>query len=108
VGEEGEAVRCLRYDFPIASHIHPTSTDSSSHAEPATATVLGQVSNCNLEDFQKAIASADGAQQEFWESTTFAQRGAMLRKWYNLIMDNAEDSKDMLWVSAMANANPSF
>ena len=59
--------------------------------EPSTATVLGQVSSCALEDFQKAIVSADAAQKEFWTNTTAAQRGGMLRRWYDLIMANVDD-----------------
>ncbi|KAE9993151.1 hypothetical protein EG327_006330 [Venturia inaequalis] len=59
--------------------------------EPSTDTVLGQVSNCDLADFKKAIASAEKAQGEFYESTTALQRGALLRKWFDLIMANQDD-----------------
>ncbi|KAJ8116191.1 hypothetical protein OPT61_g2340 [Boeremia exigua] len=44
--------------------------------EPSTATVLGKVSNCGLEDFQKAIASAETAGAEFYCSTTAHQKSA--------------------------------
>jgi len=53
--------------------------------------VLGKVSNCELDDFKKAIASAEKAQQDFFFGTTAPQRGAILRKWYELIMANHED-----------------
>ncbi|KAF2395780.1 aldehyde dehydrogenase [Trichodelitschia bisporula] len=59
--------------------------------EPSTATVLGRVSNCELADFKAAISSAEKAQTEFWESTTAAQRGAILRKWNDLILANTDD-----------------
>ncbi|KAH8897947.1 aldehyde dehydrogenase [Thozetella sp. PMI_491] len=59
--------------------------------EPSTATVLGQVANCNLDDFKKAIDSANEAQSTFFESTTGASRGAMLRKWYDLVVANKDD-----------------
>ncbi|KAI1312473.1 aldehyde dehydrogenase [Xylaria venustula] len=59
--------------------------------EPATATVLGQVADCELDDFQKAIQSAHDEQPKFYNNTTGASRGAMLKKWYELIMANAED-----------------
>ncbi|KAI0424192.1 Aldehyde/histidinol dehydrogenase [Xylaria sp. FL1042] len=59
--------------------------------EPATATVLGQVADCGLDDFQKAIQSAYDEQPKFYANTTGAGRGAMLKKWYDLIMANAED-----------------
>ena len=53
--------------------------------------MLGKVSNCELDDFKKAIASAEKAQQDFFFGTTAPQRGAILRKWYELIMANHED-----------------
>jgi succinate-semialdehyde dehydrogenase/glutarate-semialdehyde dehydrogenase len=53
--------------------------------------VLGKVSGCDLDDFKKAIASAEKAQPEFFFGTTAAQRGAILRKWFELIMANHED-----------------
>lgn len=65
--------------------------------EPSTDTVLGTVSNCELADFKKAIVSAEKAQEEFYESTTATQRGALLRKWFNLIMANQDDRKASLF-----------
>ncbi|KAF2671095.1 aldehyde dehydrogenase [Microthyrium microscopicum] len=59
--------------------------------EPSTGTVLGKVSNCDLADFQAAIKSAELAQADFWENTTASQRGGLLRKWYDLIIANADD-----------------
>ncbi|KAJ2895177.1 hypothetical protein MKZ38_006842 [Zalerion maritima] len=64
--------------------------------EPATATVLGKVSDCNLDDFKKAIDSANVAQPKFFASTTGAQRGAMLRKWHDLMMANKDDLTKIL------------
>ncbi|CAH0043515.1 unnamed protein product [Clonostachys solani] len=59
--------------------------------EPSTATVLGNVANCNLDDFQKAIKSAEIAQQEYYENTSASQRGVLLRKWYDLVIANQDD-----------------
>ncbi|GKU05306.1 unnamed protein product [Fusarium langsethiae] len=64
--------------------------------EPSTATVLGQVANCALEDFQTAIKSADAAQTKYFDSTTGASRGALLRKWYDLVLANQEDLAKIL------------
>ncbi|KAF7546012.1 hypothetical protein G7Z17_g8737 [Cylindrodendrum hubeiense] len=64
--------------------------------EPSTATVLGQVSNCVLEDFQTAIKSAEVAQIKFWESTTGTSRGALLKKWYELVIANKDDLAKIL------------
>ena len=73
--------------------------------EPSTATVLGKVANCELEDFKKAIGSAAKAQEEYYFSTTAAQRGAALRKWYELIMANQDDSmsRDNIFRTAEPN-----
>ncbi|KAI0905176.1 aldehyde dehydrogenase [Ustulina deusta] len=59
--------------------------------EPSSATVLGQVADCGLDDFRKAIQSAYDEQPKFYENTTAASRGAMLRKWNDLIIANADD-----------------
>ncbi|OBU00398.1 hypothetical protein VE01_01388 [Pseudogymnoascus verrucosus] len=64
--------------------------------EPSSVAVLGQVSDCNLEDFQKAVQSANEAQRNFYESTTGTARGALLRKWNNLILENQDDLATIL------------
>ncbi|EPE08048.1 succinate-semialdehyde dehydrogenase i [Ophiostoma piceae UAMH 11346] len=53
--------------------------------------VLGQVSDCTLDDFKAAIASADKAQKSFFASTTGTSRGVLLRKWNDLILENLDD-----------------
>jgi succinate-semialdehyde dehydrogenase/glutarate-semialdehyde dehydrogenase len=57
--------------------------------------VLGKVASCDLDDFKKAIASAEKAQQEYFFGTTAAQRGVILRKWFELIMANHEDREPL-------------
>ncbi|KAH7371116.1 Aldehyde/histidinol dehydrogenase [Pyrenochaeta sp. MPI-SDFR-AT-0127] len=59
--------------------------------EPSTETVLGRVSDTDLSDFRTAIASAEVAQDQFFRSTTAAQRGQLLKKWYELIIANQDD-----------------
>ncbi|EQB44925.1 succinate-semialdehyde dehydrogenase [Colletotrichum gloeosporioides Cg-14] len=59
--------------------------------EPASGTKLGQVADCDLEDFRNAIESAHQAQAAFFEGTTGTSRGALLRRWYDLILANQED-----------------
>ncbi|KAH7109897.1 Aldehyde/histidinol dehydrogenase [Dendryphion nanum] len=59
--------------------------------EPSTGTILGKVANAELDDFRKAIASAELAQEEFYQSTTAAQRGGILKKWHELITTNEDD-----------------
>lgn len=75
-------------------------------AEPSTATILGTVSNCELDDFKKAIASAEVAGEEFYRSTTAHQKGALLRKWYELISANENDSKSQsAWEIGVSDNN---
>ncbi|KAI6777755.1 aldehyde dehydrogenase [Emericellopsis cladophorae] len=64
--------------------------------EPSTGTVMGQVANCDRLDFQTAIQSASTAQTRFWESSTGASRGAILRRWYELILSNSDDIATIL------------
>ncbi|KAK7222738.1 hypothetical protein V2G26_010741 [Clonostachys chloroleuca] len=59
--------------------------------EPSTSTVLGRVANCNREDIQKAVESAAKAQPTYFRNTTGKSRGALLRKWHDLIMASTED-----------------
>lgn len=61
--------------------------------EPSTATVFGQVADCTVEDFRKAIETAHAAQIRYFDETTAAQRGAFLRRWYETIMANVDDRK---------------
>ncbi|KAH8691366.1 Aldehyde/histidinol dehydrogenase [Talaromyces proteolyticus] len=64
--------------------------------EPSTGTSLGQVADCDLEDFKNAISSANKAQPSYFANTTGASRGALLRKWYDLIMENKNDIATIL------------
>lgn len=61
------------------------------YVEPSSATELGRVADCTLDDFHAAIESAHAAQQRFADSTIGTQRGAFLRRWHDLIMQNAND-----------------
>lgn len=53
---------------------------------------MGKVADCSLDDFRTAIESAYEAQPKYFASTTATTRGALLRKWHELIMANQEDS----------------
>nr|XP_036576672.1 succinate-semialdehyde dehydrogenase [Colletotrichum truncatum]KAF6783447.1 succinate-semialdehyde dehydrogenase [Colletotrichum truncatum] len=64
--------------------------------EPSTSTSLGQVADCDVKDFKKAIDSANKAQIAFFNNTTGTSRGALLRKWYDLILVNQEDIATIL------------
>jgi len=57
---------------------------------PATGAALVQVSNCDPADTQQAIAAAKAALVG-WRTQTAKERAAILRRWFNLIMDAQED-----------------
>jgi len=57
---------------------------------PATDAVLGTVPNCGTKETRKAIQSANKAWPK-WKAMTAKQRGVILRKWYELMMENQAD-----------------
>ncbi|WP_319532413.1 NAD-dependent succinate-semialdehyde dehydrogenase [uncultured Cohaesibacter sp.] len=57
---------------------------------PATGELITKVSDCALEDIKEAIDTAYVAQKE-WAKKTGKERGAILRKWYELMVENADD-----------------
>lgn len=59
--------------------------------EPSTGEVLGQCADLGLPEFKEAIDAAAVGFRAFNKSTTAKQRGSMLRKWYDLIIENADD-----------------
>ncbi|KAK1625542.1 aldehyde dehydrogenase domain-containing protein [Colletotrichum phormii] len=59
--------------------------------EPSSATVLQECANLSRQDFIGAIESAKKGSAKFHESTTAKERGALLRKWSDLVIANADD-----------------
>jgi len=59
--------------------------------EPASAEVLGHVADMSRDDFVRAIKIADKGFRMYSTSTTFAERGAHLRKWFDLVHENVDD-----------------
>lgn len=57
---------------------------------PATGEILTWVSDCGAPETRRAIAAAEAALPG-WRAKTAAQRGALLRRWNDLILENAED-----------------
>src|SRR5690625_4398796 len=66
--------------------------DSYELYSPGTGEVIAEIASCSPEDARRA---ADLAVSAFanWKARTAFERSAILRKWYELIMDNAEDRK---------------
>ena len=57
---------------------------------PANNEILSQVADCGATETQRAIAAADAALAD-WRSKTATIRAGILRRWHDLILENAED-----------------
>lgn len=57
---------------------------------PATGALIGAVPNCNASDAQEAIAAAKTAFEK-WKKLAGKERAKILRKWFELILENQED-----------------
>ena len=65
--------------------------------DPATGKVIGTMPEMDRADTEAAIAAAAAALPEF-QKTTGRERSRMLRKWYQLMVDNADDlAKLITW-----------
>lgn len=64
--------------------------------EPSSGNVLGQCADLGLDDCLEAIESAEHGFRTFSKSTTAKERRAILRRWYDLIMQNFEDCKSFI------------
>lgn len=97
------------YSDAMTSQIRPQLTDPSlihEHAvianawietaerfavhNPATGALIAEVSNLDTTHAQDAIAAAEGALPN-WSALTGKERAAVLRKWFDLIVANADD-----------------
>jgi succinate-semialdehyde dehydrogenase / glutarate-semialdehyde dehydrogenase len=58
--------------------------------DPATGAVIGQIAEADESDVRSAIAAAKEA-FPVWAGLTAQQRGRILRRWYDLILENADD-----------------
>jgi succinate-semialdehyde dehydrogenase/glutarate-semialdehyde dehydrogenase len=57
---------------------------------PARGDVIAEVANVSRAQVAGAIAQAEAAQKE-WAKLTGKERAAILRRWFDLMMENAED-----------------
>lgn len=57
---------------------------------PATSEVIAQVSNLGASDAEKAIAAANKAFPK-WRDKTAKERANLMRKWFDLILQNKDD-----------------
>ncbi|MEZ5507253.1 MAG: NAD-dependent succinate-semialdehyde dehydrogenase [Gammaproteobacteria bacterium] len=57
---------------------------------PATGEVVADVAKCGTAETRRAIAVAEIAQRS-WKLKTAKERSALLRRWFNLMMENQDD-----------------
>src|SRR5690606_23628634 len=57
---------------------------------PATGEVVASVAKCGTAETRRAIAAAEIAQRS-WKLKTAKERSALLRRWFNLMMENQDD-----------------
>jgi succinate-semialdehyde dehydrogenase/glutarate-semialdehyde dehydrogenase len=58
--------------------------------DPASGEVIGTVPSMNAEETRRAIEAADAALPG-WRAKTAKERSAILRRWFELIMEHADD-----------------
>ena len=81
--------------FRAQAHVDGKWVDADDKAtitvkNPATGEVLGTVPKMGAAETRRAIASADAAWPG-WRRRTAAERGAILRRWFDLILANTDD-----------------
>ena len=64
--------------------------------EPSSGEVLCNISDFSKRDFIEAIDDAYTGYQSFYANTTAKERGVVLRKWNDLILQNVDDCKSGL------------
>jgi len=64
--------------------------DSNEITNPSNGKVLGTVPNCGAAEAKRAIEAANDAWPK-WRSKTSKERALILRRWYELMMENQED-----------------
>ena len=57
---------------------------------PANGNVIAEVAKCSTAETRRAIEAADAALPA-WRAKSAKERGALLRKWFNLMMEAQED-----------------
>ena len=63
--------------------------------DPATGEIIGHVPDLSGDETEQAIAAADKTFAE-WRRTTAQHRSGLLKAWYRLIVENAEDLATIL------------
>lgn len=62
---------------------------------PANGEIIAEVANCGAVETNRAIAAADAAWPA-WRTLTAKQRAQLLRRWFELILQNTEDLAQLI------------
>ena len=62
---------------------------------PATGETIAEIAKCGTAETRRAIEAAELAQKR-WRQTTAKERAAILRNWFNLMMQHQEDLAQIL------------
>jgi succinate-semialdehyde dehydrogenase/glutarate-semialdehyde dehydrogenase len=71
------------------------SGDTLSVKNPATGETIAEVAKCGTAETRRAIEAAETAQVE-WRKRSAKDRAAILRRWFNLMMESQEDLAQIL------------
>ncbi|ATG73110.1 NAD-dependent succinate-semialdehyde dehydrogenase [Zobellella denitrificans] len=72
-----------------------TSPDSYEVRNPASGEVIARVARCGGAETDEAIAAAERALVS-WRKTTPKERGAVLRRWYELMMQHQDELAELM------------
>ncbi|MFY9333411.1 MAG: NAD-dependent succinate-semialdehyde dehydrogenase [Porticoccaceae bacterium] len=62
---------------------------------PATGELIAEVAKCGAAETRRMIEAAAAA-QKLWAQSAVKERAAVLRRWFNLVMENQEDLAQIL------------
>jgi len=79
----------FREEAYIAGH-WVGSADKINVTNPATGEVIGTIPALGRAETTQAIKAAEAAQKQ-WAATPAKQRGQILRRWFELMMENQDD-----------------
>ena len=80
----------LREAAHVAGRWIAAGADGIAVTNPATGAVLGHVPKLGAEATREAIAAAEAARHP-WAARTARERSAILRRWFDLMMENQDD-----------------
>ena len=75
--------------------INADSGETLAVINPATGDTIAEIAKCGTAETRRAIEAAERAQKE-WRTRTAKERGAVLRKWFTLMLENLEDLAQIL------------